>query len=222
MLFLAPLIAKMPHATLAAVVIVYSVGLINPGEMQSILKVRAVEFRWALVAFVGVIVLGTLQGIMVAVLLSMLSMIKQSNNPMVYEVRRKPGTNVYRPRAPENPLDEVPPGLLVVRILGRVYFANVQNINAHLRALVETEHPKAVIIDCGAIPDFEYTALMGMVEWEAGMREQGIKVMFAALNPPALEVLKRTTLVATLGRAGLFATVEHAIDQYMKLSTVKQ
>jgi SulP family sulfate permease len=129
---------------------------------------------------------------------------------------------VFRPRSPENPLDEVPPGLLVVRILGRVYFANVQNISTHLRALVETEHPKVVIIDCGAIPDFEYTALMGMVEWEAGMREQGIKVVLAALNPPALEVLQRTTLVDTLGRAGLFATVEHAIDQYMKLSTVKQ
>ncbi len=221
MLFLAPLIARMPHATLAAVVIVYSVGLISPGEIRSILRVRAVEFRWALVAFVGVIVLGTLKGIIVAVLLSMLSIIKQANNPMVYEVRRKPGTNVLRPRTPENPQDEVPTGLLVVRILGRVYFANIQHINDRLRELVATERPTVLILDCGTIPDFEYTALMGMVELEADMRGQGVQVVFAALNPPALEVLQRTSLGETLGPPGLFATVELAMDHYTTCSALE-
>jgi sulfate permease, SulP family len=213
MLFLAPLIARMPYATLAAVVIVYSIGLISPAEMKAILQVRALEFRWALFAFFGVILLGTLKGIIVAVLLSMLSIIYQANNPMVYEVRRKPGTNTFRPRSAEHPQDDMPPGVLVARVVGRLYFANVQNVGQHLRDLVEAEHPKVLILDCSAIPDLEYTALVGMVEWEANARRQGIRLVLAALNPVALEAVQRTTLGATLGRSGLFATVEIAVDQ---------
>jgi high affinity sulfate transporter 1 len=213
MLFLAPLIARMPHATLAAVVIYYSVGLISPGEILAILRVRAIEFRWALFAFFGVILLGTLKGIIVAVVLSLLSLMHQANNPMVYEVRRKPGTSVFRPRSPEHPDDEVSPGVLVVRVLGRVYFANVQNIGEQLRDLVETARPKVLVLDCGAIPDFEYTALVGMIEWEADMRRQGVRVVLAALNPAAMELIKRSTLVETLGAAGMFSTVELAVDQ---------
>jgi SulP family sulfate permease len=213
MLFLAPLIARMPHATLAAVVIYYSVGLISPREIRSILQVRAIEFRWALFAFFGVILLGTLQGIIVAVVLTMLSLIYQENNPMVYEVRRKRGTNIFRPRSPENPQDEALPDLLIARVVGHVYFANMQNIGEQLRDMVDSEHPKVLILDCSAITDIEYTALMGMIEWEADMRRQGVRVVLAALNPAALAVIQRTTLAATLGRAGLFSTVERAVDQ---------
>ena len=63
MLVLAPLIALMPQATLAAVVIVYSLGLIQPQEFKEILKIRRTEFLWALTAFAGVMLLGTLRGI---------------------------------------------------------------------------------------------------------------------------------------------------------------
>ena len=61
MLLLAPLIGLMPQATLAAVVIVYSIGLIKPMEFREILSVRRTEFRWALVAFAGVVLVGTLR-----------------------------------------------------------------------------------------------------------------------------------------------------------------
>jgi sulfate permease, SulP family len=213
MLFLAPLIAKMPHATLAAVVIYYSIGLISPGEIRSILQVRAVEFRWALFAFFGVILLGTLKGILVAVVLTMLSLVYLENNPMVFEVRRKPGTNTYRPRSSEHPQDGITPGLLVARIVGRIYFANVQNVGQRLRDLIDAERPKALILDCSAIPDMEYTALMALMEWEVGVRKQGIRLVLAALTPPALEAVQRTRLGATLGRSGMFASVEIAVDQ---------
>src|SRR5262249_3570043 len=65
MLFLAPLIGLMPQATLAAVVIVSSVGLIKPAEFFEILRVRRTEFIWALIAFTGVMFVGTLKGIIV-------------------------------------------------------------------------------------------------------------------------------------------------------------
>ena len=71
MLLLAPLIGLMPQATLAAVVIVYSIGLIQPADFRAILEVRRTEFIWALAAFAGVVLLGTLQGILVAIIVSL-------------------------------------------------------------------------------------------------------------------------------------------------------
>ena len=64
-------LALMPHATLAAVVIAYSIGLVNPAEMADIRRVRTMEFRWAVIACLSVMVLGTLKGIVVAIVLSM-------------------------------------------------------------------------------------------------------------------------------------------------------
>jgi MFS superfamily sulfate permease-like transporter len=74
MLVLAPIIGLMPQATLAAIVIVYSIGLIEPAAFRSILSVRRAEFIWAIAALLGVVRLGTLQGILVAIAVSMISL----------------------------------------------------------------------------------------------------------------------------------------------------
>jgi MFS superfamily sulfate permease-like transporter len=78
MLLLAPVIGLMPNATLAAVVIVYSIGLIDPAEFRAIRKIRRMEFVWALVAMAGVVGLGTLQGILVAIIVSLLALAYQA------------------------------------------------------------------------------------------------------------------------------------------------
>src|SRR5262249_20250884 len=128
MFFLAPMIGLMPQATLAAVVIVYSIGLIKPMEFLSILRVRRTEFYWALAAFAGVMLLGTLKGILVAIILSLLALAHQVANPPVYLLGRKPGTNVFRPRSKEHPEDETFPGLLLLRPEGRIFFANAERV----------------------------------------------------------------------------------------------
>ena len=128
MLLLAPLIGLMPEATLAAVVIVYSIGLIKPAEFRSILQVRRTEFGWAVVAAAGVVLLGTLQGILVAIVVSLLALAYQAADPPVYVLGRKPGTNVFRPRSAEHPEDETFPGLLLLRPEGRLFFANAERV----------------------------------------------------------------------------------------------
>ena len=119
MLLLSPLIALMPEATLAAVVIVYSIGLIQPAEFQAILKIRRTEFTWALTAFAGVVLPGTLKGILVAIAVSLVALAYQEANPPVYELGRKPGTNVYRPRTKKHPEDETFPGTSLLPLEGR-------------------------------------------------------------------------------------------------------
>ena len=97
LLFMAPLFGLMPHPTLAAVVVIASIGLISPAEFRSILKIRSMEFRWALIAVAGVLFLGTLKGILVAVLVSMIALIIRGNRYPLLVLGRKPGTNVFRP-----------------------------------------------------------------------------------------------------------------------------
>ena len=214
LLFLAPLIELMPHATLAAVVIAYSIGLISPKEMVAIRQVRNMEFRWAVVACLGVMVLGTLKGIVVAIVLSLLGLMYLAYDPRVDELRRKPGTNVFRPRSPEHPEDETIPGLLIARPEDRLYFGNAANVSAKMQTLAKAADPKVVLLDCSAIPGFEYTALKMLVEGEEKQREQGRELWLAALNPEALELVRRTPLAERLGRERMFFTVEQAVAAF--------
>jgi sulfate permease, SulP family len=208
---LAPLIALMPQATLATVVIVTSIPLIDPGAFAAIRRVRTIEFRWAVAAMLGVIVLGTLPGILVAIILSMVSLLRQANDPAVYVLGRKPGTDVFRPRAPEHPEDEVAPGLLVLRPEGRIYFANAQRIADKVTALVHEAEPGSVVLDLSAVPDIEYTALKTITEMEASLRGSGRVLILAALNPAALGVVQRSPLGPLLGRERMFFTVHQAV-----------
>src|SRR4029077_12798044 len=115
MLFLAPILGLLPNATLAAVVIVYSVGLIQPLEFAAIRNVRTMEFRWAVIAALGVLIFGTLQGIVVAIIVSMIGLASQTARPRVSVIGRKRGADVLRPLSPEHPDDETFEGLLIVR-----------------------------------------------------------------------------------------------------------
>jgi SulP family sulfate permease len=215
MLFLAPLIGLMPHATLAAVVVVYSIGLIKPAEFRSIFSVRRTEFAWAVAAFAGVMLLGTLRGILVAIILSLMALAYQVANPPVYVLGRKRGTNVFRPLSKEHPEDETFPGLLLVRPEGRVFFANAERIGQKVRALAGDERPKVLAIDMSAVFDLEYTALKMLTEGEARNREQGTELWLVGLNPDVLAMVQRSPLGKTLGRERLLFNLEVAVARFL-------
>jgi len=214
LLLLAPLIAMMPKAALAAVVIVYSIGLIAPHEFVDIRRVRTAEFRWAVVAFAGVVLLGTLQGIVVAVVLSLLSLASQAYNPRVYPLGRKPGTTVYRPLSEGHPGDETWPGLLIVRVEGRVFFANAQRVGDIVWPLLDEHAPRVVLLDCGAVTDLEYTALKMLTEAEERLRKEGRELWLAAMNPGVSAMVEQSKLGAALGRQRMFPNLDAAIDRF--------
>ena len=159
LLLLGPVIALMPQAALAAVVVFYSLELIKPAEFKAIRRVRRIEFRWAVSAFAGVVLLGTLQGILVAVIASLVSLAHQAYNPPVHVLGRKRGTTAFRARTTEHPDDETWPGLLILRPEGRLFFANAERVVDRISPLVSREHPRVVLLDCRGVTDVEYTAL---------------------------------------------------------------
>jgi high affinity sulfate transporter 1 len=214
MLLLAPLIALLPQATLGAVVIVYSIGLIKPAEFGEILKIRLNEFTWAIAAFAGVVALGTLKGIVVAIVLSLVGLAYQVADPPVYVLGRKPGTNVFRPRTKEHPEDETFPGLLILRPEGRIFFANAEHIAEKMRHLADEAKPRVVAIDLSAVPDLEYTAMKALAEGEKRQRQRGVRLWLVGLNPGVLRVIQKSPLGEALGREELHFNLEAAVAKF--------
>ncbi|MCP9839251.1 SulP family inorganic anion transporter [Synechococcus sp. J7-Johnson] len=215
LLLLAPWIALMPQAALAVVVIVYSFELIAPGEFLAIRRVRHIEFRWAVVAFLGVVFLGTLKGILVAVILSLLALVQQEVNPPVYAIGRKRGTDVFRPLSARHPHDETWPGLLLLRAEGRLFFANAHGVLTRMRAEVDRHQPRVVVLDGSAVIDLEYSALKVLTEAERQLDREGISLWLAGLNPTVLEVIRRSELGERLGKERMHRNIERAVEHYL-------
>ena len=213
MLLLAPLLELVPQASLAAVVIVYSVVLISPADFRDILRIRHTEFVWALAAFAGVMLLGTLQGILVAIVVSLVALSHQTANPPVYELGRKRGTNVFRPRSAEHPSDEFFPGMLLLRIEGRLFFANVDRVVEKIMPLIAAAEPKFVVLDLSGVFDLEYSALRSLIDAERRARGEGVSMVLAGLGPGVLETVRRSPLGQVLGRERLFFNLEMAVDK---------
>lgn len=217
MLLLAPLLGLLPHATLAAVVIVYSASLIQPEEFIAIYKIRAMEFRWAVIACLGVLVFGTLQGIVVAIVVSLLGLSRQTANPPVSVIGRKRNTDVLRPLSPEHPDDETIDGLLIARPEGSLYFVNVQHIGDQIHTLVAQYQPKVIVLDMSRVPNIEYSALERLIEGERRVTSDGHTLWLAGLNPNVLEIVRRSGLAERLGRERMLFNANIAIDRYKAL-----
>ncbi len=216
MLVLAPFLGLLPQAVLAAIVIVYSVGLIDPAEFVSISKIRTMEFTWALAAFAGVLVFGTLQGIVVAIVLSLVGLAGQAVNPKVHVIGRKRDADVLRPLLPEHPDDETFDGLLILRPEGRLFFANAQQVGEQIQALVAEHRPRVLALDMSRVSDIEYSALQMLVHGERRMTEEGITVWLAGLNPSVLELIRSSVLADRLGRNRLLFNARAVIKQYQE------
>ena len=217
LLFLSSLISLLPQATLAAIVVVTAVPLLSIAEFRAIVAVRRTEFLWALVTCAGVVLIGTLEGILVAIAISILTLFYQANHPLVYIVRRKSGTDLFRPQSVDHPGDETLPGLLIVRTEGRMTFASMPHARERMAVLIQQAHPRVVILDCSAIPDFEYTALCTLIRAEEKMSEAGITLWLSALNPLALNMVRRSRLGQALGNERMFFNLQEAVKAYEKM-----
>ena len=122
---------------------------------------------------------------------SVLSLAYQASNPAVYEVVRKPGTNVFRRRSRSTPRTRPTPGLLLVRVEGRIFFGNTERVLDLVAPLVAAASPRVIVLDCSAIFDLEYSALKMLAEADERVRGHGAELWLAALNPDARRVVER-------------------------------
>jgi high affinity sulfate transporter 1 len=221
MFFLAPLIAMLPQSALAALVVVYSFGLIKPIEFHDILRIRRTEFSWAIVAFAGVVIVGTLKGIVVAIIVSLFTLAYQVADPPVYVLRRKPGTNVFRPQSPEHPEDESFPGLLLLRPEGPIFFANAAQIAHKIEPLIREAQPKVVAVDASGVLDLEYTALKMFAQVAKRQSQHGVQLWLIGMTPRVLAIVQRSPLGQLLRHEGMHFNLEIAVAHYLGDAAVR-
>lgn len=210
MLILAPLLGMLPYAVLAAVVIVYSAALIEPAEFAAILRVRRMEYVWALAAFLGVIFFGTLQGIVIAIMTSMVGLASQAANPSILVMGRKAG---HDPAALVE-AGEVPEGLLVLRPLGRLFFANAQSVTARMRMLVAEHGARVLVLDLSRVFDIEFSALQALDAEVQRYGREGVELWLAGMNPAVEAEARAFGLGARVGEDRIFADAQGAIRHY--------
>jgi SulP family sulfate permease len=168
------LLEDLAQATLGALVVVAAAGLVKPADLRMIARVRTRDFALALVAFAGVLVLGVLNGILVAVFVSIAVLIYQANRPPVDVVHEEAGVVVLRPR-------------------GGLYFANVRRTKERIVAAIEAVDPtpRVAILDLVAVPDLEITAVAALHDLADDLRDRGTRLWVASLTPGGLQMIER-------------------------------
>ena len=187
LLFFTPLLAPLPTVVLGAMIIVASFGLLDVAAFRFLRKVRSVEFWLAVVTAVGVLTVGILQGVLVAVVLSLINVIYHISRPhdaLLDDVDAGGGT-VYR-GVTDKQTGLTEPGLIVYRFDAPLVFANAAFFTERLEQLVAGAGAelKCVILDAEAISDFDSTAAEALETLDANLERIGVELWIARANGP--------------------------------------
>jgi len=156
-----------------------------------------------------------LQGVLLAVVVSMLTLVYGANHPPIEVLGRKPGTGSWRDLG-RHPDDETVPGLMVVRPVAGIYFANAPRLRRRLLDLVDAAAPQpdVVLLDLDAVPDIDISALDLLPTVDAELRERGITLWLANINARPLDMLRRLPDMAEWEQR-MFREVDAAAAAFM-------
>ena len=190
--FLAPLFEHLPQATLAAIVIVAIMGFYDVGELRRFAVVRRSALLLAIVALAGVLVLGVLQGLVVAAGLSLVYVVFRLSRPAVGELGRDPRSGAWGwlDRHPDWP---APPGTLVIRRDGPLFYPNVDSVRERvLEAVAAAEpRPEVVVLDLSQSVDLDLQSVDGIADLARQLQAEGVELRLAAVRAQAAEILER-------------------------------
>jgi SulP family sulfate permease len=217
LLFLTPLLAPLPTVALGAIIIVASLGLIDIAAFRFLRQVRPAEFWLAVITALGVLMVGVLAGILVAVMLSLIYILYRISRPhdaLLDDVDAAGGT-VYRGvDDKETALTE--PGLIVYRFDAPLVFPNAAFFTERLEALIANAGPglRCVILDAEAISDFDSTAAEALESLDADLERGGADLWVARANGPLRDLLTATGLTKRLGAEHIYPSVRAAVVAY--------
>jgi high affinity sulfate transporter 1 len=215
MLLLVPgLLRDLPNATLAAVVIAASLSLADIPATVRLWRQRRVEFTLSIAAFLGVAVLGVLEGIAIAVALSILNVFRRAWWPYETTLGRVPGMAGLHDRV-LHPDGEELPGLVIYRFDGPVFFANARTFRDRIRVLAAGDPPpRWILVAAEPITDVDTTAADMLADLDAELNAAGTSLVFAELKETVRAKLERYELIGPLEPAHFFPTLEAAVEAF--------
>jgi high affinity sulfate transporter 1 len=216
LLFAGGLTTYLPQASLAAIVIVAGTSLFDLKAMRWLWRVRPTEFVLCLGAIAGVALVGVLQGIVVAIVLSILAFLKRLWRPYDASLGRVPGRHGYHD-VERHPEARQIPGVLVFRFDAPLFFANAEHFSRCVkRHVAERGGPVARVVIAGEpITDVDTTGVESLRDLLKDLAAVDASVAFAEFKGPVRDRLRRYGVYDEIGDENFFSTVDHAVTQYL-------
>lgn len=190
-LFLGGVLSKLPQATLAAMVVVAVVGLIEPARFVEFWRLSRIEFWVAALTAVAGLLLGLLAAVLVGVVLTLFLVIVELDRIGVTELRpTATGDDVVVAAASAaRPVD----GLLVLRLDGPLYTANVRSVNRTILSVLDARGDvRVLVIDCTAINHLPVTVINVFADLRRELEQRGVELWLAALRQDAMRTAEQT------------------------------
>jgi sulfate permease, SulP family len=225
LLFLTKPLQYMPEAVLASVVFLIGIELVDVKGMRKILRWRLDEFVVALVTATTVVVLGVEQGIILAIVLSVLDHLRFSYHPHNTILARKEGSTFQSVSLPERgSIPEMLPGLIVYRFAASLYYANANRLTEELRHIVKENPtpPKWLCIDGAAIGDVDFSAGETLLDLYGELKGGGTKVVFTQISHEVRVELDRYGITEKIGADSFFDSLVDVVAAYERLPVGEQ
>ncbi len=214
LLFLTKPLQYMPNAVLASVVFLIGVELVDLRGMHTILRMRIDEFVVAAITALTVVVVGVEQGVLLAIVLSVIDYLRRSYRPhdrVVVEA------DDHRFRSlPVDPAARVVPGLAVYRFGAGLYYANAEHFSSEVLAFVDDGEPalRWLCLDAAAIGDVDYSGGLTLREVAETLHGRGARLVVAELDPAVRMTLDRYGLADVIPADAYFDTVGDVVRAF--------
>ena len=212
LLFLTGLLQNLPKAVLAAVVLTAVYGLLDFPALLHMWRVSRLDFLAAIVALVGVLLLGILQGILLAALASILLLLARVSRPHVAFLGRVPGTNSYSDfdRHPEN---EQLPGVIAFRPEASLIYANADAVLETVVNRVREAGPsvRLTVCDLSAAPYLDLAGSRMLRELNAELAGRGIALRIVGAHGSTRDLLRAEGLEEKVGGLDRTATLDSVL-----------
>jgi SulP family sulfate permease len=210
LVFLTPLIARLPVVALAALLICGGFTLVEFDVMVRIYRFYPRSAMLAALTTLGVLAVGVVPGILVGVALSLIALIDRISNPSDAVLRIVPGEGFHD--IGDGDTGETMPGFIAYRFYAPLLFSNASHFVDRVRHLVATS-PTPVrwfLVDAQAITDIDVTAAEALSALNKELQQQGIALKFAHTNRPLRQILERIGFTSEIGRESIFHAVHEA------------
>ena len=206
-------LASLPIAALAAIVFLIAAGLIDVTGMRRILACRRLEFAIALLTAAAVVMLGVEEGIVLAVVASVIDHVRHTYHPFNSVLVKSPAGH-WQP-APVLPGARTEPGLVIYRFGTSLYYANASRLIDDITALTAQGSPlQWIVLDCAAIGDIDYTAAAVLTRVIEHLRKRHIRLAVSSILGPVREQLDRYGISAALGPGAYYDTPGEALEAF--------
>ncbi|MEE4275673.1 MAG: sulfate permease [Thermoleophilia bacterium] len=211
LLFLTGPLAYVPVATLAAIVIVAVLRLIELPTLRTLWRVRRVEWAIAIAAAAGVVAIGVLEGVVIAMGLSLLDFLWRTTRPRDAVLGAVPGRAGYHDVARARGARTLP-GVLVYRFGAPLFYANSERFRARVRTLVRRgDGTRLVVVDASTIPDIDVTAGRMLGELQEELAARGVRLVVAEALRDVRELLVGDELKVDFTAADMYDSVDEAV-----------